>query len=381
MTEPRTINYDDIPTGRLGPNHCGGTAALIITPSAENGGTIGLHIFEDVGGNSWPMRVHHGRAIMVGDLAGKSGESVEEILREHEDLIRAIDAAFQGTRWDGNNHVGVWDPVDEDETADEAPTEQLREALEEAASYWEAQAWLDGDFATVVKDLYAALAEGKSVEEYAADEAAAAKGADALIDRCDVERILQRAVDEGAAGRYGVDLPAVCSSRFAVLLAAGKTIDEAAACTREALPSDRRGQGVVCEGRFVLRCECGAVDGEQHDYDLDGSEDVAVLEWMPLQHRASHEAAGNCGVYPHNGAVRVVVLRDCAERVVAEEGDDRWARIVEESPHTHRPLDLSSGCTGDEPGATWWECESCHDYAWLAPGQEPPACSCDGSED
>jgi len=90
----------------------------------------------------------------------------------------------------------------------------------------------------------------------------------------------------------------------------------------------------------------------------------------------------------HSGGTAALVItpsaenvRDCAERVVAEEGDDRWARIVEESPHTHRPLDLSSGCTGDEPGATWWECESCHDYAWLAPDQEPPACSCDGSED
>jgi len=329
MTEPRTINYDDIPTGRLGPNHCGGTAALIITPSAENGGTIGLHIFEDVGGNSWPMRVHHGRAIMVGDLAGKSGESVEEILREHEDLIRAIDAAFQGTRWDGNNHVGVWKPVDEDETADEAPTERVRAALAEAASYWDAQDWLGGAFADVVRGLYAALAEGQSVEEYAAAEVDEARASDALIDSGDVVGILERALgDDDTAARYDIDLAQVCASRHAALIAAGKTPEEAAEGAREVLPTDRRSAGAVRAKRFVLRCECGAVDGEQHDYDLDGSEDVAVLEWMPLQHRASHEAAGNCGVYPHDGAVRMVVLRECAERVVAEAGDDRWARIV-----------------------------------------------------
>ena len=32
-------------------------------------------------------------------------------------------------------------------------------------------------------------------------------------------------------------------------------------------------------------------------------------------------------------------------------------------------------------GATWWECPACGDYAWLAPGQEPPECSCSGDPD
>jgi len=47
----------------------------------------------------------------------------------------------------------------------------------------------------------------------------------------------------------------------------------------------------------------------------------------------------------------------------------------------HTPLDLSVDCTGDDTGATWWECPECGDYAWLAPGQEPPECSCSGSAD
>jgi hypothetical protein len=44
----------------------------------------------------------------------------------------------------------------------------------------------------------------------------------------------------------------------------------------------------------------------------------------------------------------------------------------------HTPLDLSIDCTGDDTGATWWECPECGDYAWLAPGQEQPECSCEG---
>lgn len=87
--------------------------------------------------------------------------------------------------------------------------------------------------------------------------------------------------------------------------------------------------GVVRDGRVVLGCECGAVSGDRHDYDLEESDDVVILEWMPPQHRAAHEAAGNSGAYPHNGAIRLVTLRGCAEAIVADEGDERWARIVE----------------------------------------------------
>ena len=53
----------------------------------------------------------------------------------------------------------------------------------------------------------------------------------------------------------------------------------------------------------------------------------------------------------------------------------------DEIPWAHAPLDLSIDCTGDDTGATWWECPECGDYAWLAPGQEPPECSCEGDPD
>lgn len=59
-----------------------------------------------------------------------------------------------------------------------------------------------------------------------------------------------------------------------------------------------------------------------------------VVETMPRALRASHEAAGNRGVYPANGAIRVTM----------DEGDayeDEWTRIIgpadadscEELPH------------------------------------------------
>jgi hypothetical protein len=45
-----------------------------------------------------------------------------------------------------------------------------------------------------------------------------------------------------------------------------------------------------------------------------------------LHLKASHRAAGNSGVYPHNGARRIRVERTCAEHMVAV--DDDWVTII-----------------------------------------------------
>lgn len=31
--------------------------------------------------------------------------------------------------------------------------------------------------------------------------------------------------------------------------------------------------------------------------------------------------------------------------------------------------------------AAWWECPTCGDYAWLWPGETPPACQCDEEDE
>ena len=51
-----------------------------------------------------------------------------------------------------------------------------------------------------------------------------------------------------------------------------------------------------------------------------------LVEYMPIAHRASHEAANNRGSYPANGAVRVLV--DIGEEV---EDDDGWSFVVREA--------------------------------------------------
>lgn len=74
----------------------------------------------------------------------------------------------------------------------------------------------------------------------------------------------------------------------------------------------------------VVRCECGEWSGEACSWEGPRGETV-IVEFMPEQHRASHAAAGNRGVYPANGARRIRVERSCADRIMEQDGD--WAEV------------------------------------------------------
>jgi len=70
-----------------------------------------------------------------------------------------------------------------------------------------------------------------------------------------------------------------------------------------------------------VRCECGEWSGVQCPWVGD-REETRVVEFMPIQYRDSHSEAGNNGVYPQNGAVRIRVTHACADAMVA--GDSSW---------------------------------------------------------
>lgn len=64
-------------------------------------------------------------------------------------------------------------------------------------------------------------------------------------------------------------------------------------------------------------CESGTATGEPCAWDGD-ADDLVTVEWMPEHLRASHEAAGNWGEYPYNGAERLRCCPACAEMLQAE---------------------------------------------------------------
>lgn len=72
----------------------------------------------------------------------------------------------------------------------------------------------------------------------------------------------------------------------------------------------------------MIKCECGQVTGQFCD-----EEPEVTIEYMPRHLRARHEAAGNRGVHPHNGSLRLQVSEECADLVI--EHEDGWAELVE----------------------------------------------------
>lgn len=76
---------------------------------------------------------------------------------------------------------------------------------------------------------------------------------------------------------------------------------------------------------LVRCCECGEWSGERCQWSGPSAQMVAV-EYMPEQHRASHEAAGNRGSYPRNGARRLRVSATCAALMIKHDGD--WCEII-----------------------------------------------------
>lgn len=79
------------------------------------------------------------------------------------------------------------------------------------------------------------------------------------------------------------------------------------------------------EETTMILCECGKATGVRCAWEGPADETV-VVEWMPEHLRASHTAARNSGTYPHNGALRLTMHRDCARELVAS--DPEWTHEV-----------------------------------------------------
>jgi hypothetical protein len=74
-----------------------------------------------------------------------------------------------------------------------------------------------------------------------------------------------------------------------------------------------------------VHCECGEAMGERCNW-TGQSDETVVIDWMPEHLRESHRAAGNSGSYPHNGALRLQVHRDCAQNLLRHDGE--WTTML-----------------------------------------------------
>lgn len=74
-----------------------------------------------------------------------------------------------------------------------------------------------------------------------------------------------------------------------------------------------------------IHCECGEAMNEACNWS-GPKEKTVIIEWMPDQYRASHEAAGNHGWYPHNGSAHLRVYNGCANHLLAH--DSEWTKLI-----------------------------------------------------
>lgn len=284
MSDPRVRYPDADQLDTEHRHHTDGYALdLYLVPAAEtDDGIPRVATHDGVGQIGTPMPAWHHRWASIGRLGAQViGDSVREALESIEDELVAASEAYLGSEWDGSNLVGSWAATEEEVAYEDMPGRRLAAAWEEAVqdyvrNYWDAGDWYGP--------------AGTDWEELCRD---------AGIDP-------ERALDD--------DWESV--------------VEEVAEIVEEAEVSGTADYARDRAERYRethIHCQCGRVTDVRCDWVGDPDETVLV-EWMPRDLRASHEAAGNRGTWPANGAERLRVQWECADRIV--EGEDGWAEIV-----------------------------------------------------
>jgi hypothetical protein len=151
-------------------------------------------------GSGTPERVWHGRAVIADLPFGAVGESVEEIVRSDElrDLVAALFALYEGSEWNGSNHIGRWQR-DDDEYCDAKHelTERIEKLFEHVATYWSASEWLSQVWSQSEADsIRARMQDGETLEEIAEDMVSDARINDAHIGQRDMESTLEELLEQ-----------------------------------------------------------------------------------------------------------------------------------------------------------------------------------------
>lgn len=172
------------------PTISGSKATLYIDPEGPR-----VYTFGYVGNASWPMAAHHRIHISLGSVPLSTvPNSLKEWLEAHTDEIEALIAEYQGSEWNGSNHIGKWS--DESDELHTALDQQLQEAFNqnEIQTYWDASDWYAGDPQSVIS---AAIGAG-SIETAVENELDSAQMNGALLDPDDAEEALRTLLKEHA---------------------------------------------------------------------------------------------------------------------------------------------------------------------------------------
>lgn len=76
----------------------------------------------------------------------------------------------------------------------------------------------------------------------------------------------------------------------------------------------------------MMTCQCGNYWGNSCNESIPEGADSRTVEYMPEWLRSSHEAAGNSGSYPANGAQRITVSINCIDAIM-DAGDEYVSEV------------------------------------------------------
>lgn len=279
-------SVEELDTGTWS-EHSGRSVSLYLCPADEcDDGQARIKAFHRVGPSGTPEPAYHGRWRHLVDYGPQVvGESVLDALEAREDEWLELAAQYEGSQWDGGNHVGTWS--DAERWCDSYEAADSRAALvDEFARYQ--------DGSEVVRE------HAQNWEELA------------QYVRVDPERAYA-ATDaelEELAREVASELEDLTEGAVSGLLEA--VLD------------------LVTPARTRRHCQCGEITGHRCDW-IGPADEVVTVEWMPPAHRDSHNTARNSGRWPANGALRLTVSDECAELLEEAEGEySEWLSVVGE---------------------------------------------------
>lgn len=145
-----------------------------------------LYTFTNTGGV--PRTVFHGIDQHILSVSPKViPQSVVDALLYVESLLESVLKGWEGTEWNGNNHIGLWS----EDSLDLLTEIQQKTNDYEIAHYWDASEW----FSPVIDDLKTAWREGKTAEQII-DAENLGNDADGMCDRSEAISWLEYMIGE-----------------------------------------------------------------------------------------------------------------------------------------------------------------------------------------
>lgn len=146
----------------------GFSTKIYLNPEAEK-----IEVFQD-SNNSMPMKAYHHEWLHICNIPSVSvPDSVVSALLEIEDALESAIESYEGTEWNGSNHVGQWSWNEDDSMHFAQLTSELS-----FASYWEPGDWFESCMGELKKE----WESGKTAEQII-DGQHLGDSADGMCDR------------------------------------------------------------------------------------------------------------------------------------------------------------------------------------------------------